>query len=84
MGDQEGPLRALVGEIRHWCEDLYDERFHERRARENPVNGEESPFACIRGYTRLTGAEEWFRSRRQFGLRHALFLDVGFRCVTSL
>jgi serine/threonine protein kinase len=85
VADPDNPfsnrLSLLIGTIRHWCADTYDERFYECHAGPDPLNTAVGTFVSIRGLSRLMPPLRWSRTERQFGTRHELALDVGFRCA---
>jgi serine/threonine protein kinase len=72
----------LLGTVRHWCADTYDERFYARSPALDPVNTATGAFVAIRGRSRLA-ASDWSPSQRNFAAPHEMFLDVGFRCACT-
>jgi serine/threonine protein kinase len=78
------PWSALLGTVRLWCADTYDERFYAATPVLDPVNEDRGTFVSVRGRSRLGDSPDWSPSRRQFGTRHEVNLDVGFCCAVSL
>jgi formylglycine-generating enzyme required for sulfatase activity len=78
------PWQRLLGAVRLWCVDTYDERFYARPGSSSrpcdPVNEAADAFVVIRGRSRLR-PQSWSPSQRHFGTRHETVLDVGFCCV---
>jgi formylglycine-generating enzyme required for sulfatase activity len=74
-------LRQLVGVVRFWCADAYDESFYAAAPAADPVNSARRPFVSVRGWSRLSGAGGWSRTRRDFAGPHERALDLGFRCA---
>ncbi len=84
--EQDGSeaVEQLVGLVRHWCADSYDDRFYERHEEADPVNKDSCVFASIRGLSKMMPPLAWSRSRRGMSGRHELALDLGFRCTYVL
>lgn len=77
-------LQLLIGSVRHWCADAYDEHFYARHSGRDPRNEDAGPFVCLRGISKLLLGQDWSLSSRQFAAPHQLMLDVGFRCVFTI
>ncbi len=82
--DASEEIDQLIGRVRHWCADSYDDRFYEQHRDADPVNKDTCVFASIRGLSRLMVPLSWSRSRREMSGRHELAIDLGFRCVYVL
>jgi hypothetical protein len=75
---------ALLGRVRLWCLDTYDERCYQSHPEWNPVNLCAGTFVVLRGCSQLPIPPAWSPAQRRFATRHELALDVGFCCVHSL
>ena len=74
-------LKYLVGQIRHWCADVYDEGFYRSLAREDPLSSGPGRLRSIRGFSNLNAPQDRTRFRRDFNGPSSVALDLGFRCV---
>jgi predicted Ser/Thr protein kinase len=77
------PIEGLLGSIRHWTGDTYDEDRYKESARRLPSDRASARFASVRGLSRYMNPFEWLRSQRQFSSRTEFALDLGFRCVMA-
>jgi serine/threonine-protein kinase len=76
-------LRRLVGEVRLWCADTYDEAFYRRSPELDPANRSAGPFVAVRGHSRLLPTPAG-PSKRQFAAPHEVAPDLGFCCACLL
>ena len=83
-GDDSYGLHDLIGKVRLWCADTYDERYYQRSPQRNPVNVEAGAFRSLRGRSARRTGPAWRLHARQFGAPHEWMLDVGFRCALTL
>ncbi len=75
------PWQKLLGAVRLWCADSYDEHFYARPAGPDPVNTSSAAFVAIRGRSRLRSRATWLPSRRDFGTRREAAPDLGLCCA---
>ena len=76
-------LYDMLGNVREWCEDVYDEKAYEKHERNNPLITSGSYNRVIRGGT-WDVVPEYVRAANRFGIlavfRH---LNLGFRLCLS-
>ncbi|MBI1914786.1 MAG: SUMF1/EgtB/PvdO family nonheme iron enzyme [Planctomycetes bacterium] len=77
-------LKLLIGTVRFWCADPYDERAYQAPACPDAADRAVGSFVSIRGISRLQSSRNWSRTRRDFGAPHELTLDLGFRCAYTV
>ena len=77
-------IQRLLGVIRHFCMDTYDESAYARHEGTDPVNTEPGHFISVRGLSRFMNPVSWSRTERQFCTRNELALDLGFRCAVRV
>jgi hypothetical protein len=76
-------LPSLLGLVRHWAADNYDEHYYSISPACDPVNTAPGSFVTVRGRSRVP-VSSWSSPQRQFAAPHEFFLDVGFRCAFTM
>jgi formylglycine-generating enzyme required for sulfatase activity len=60
-------LRDMHGNLWEWCQDVYDDAFYSRSAKQDPVCGEEGSSRVLRGGSWVTKAEALRSANRSSG-----------------